>query len=39
MKMNKHIQEEKWKLGYSFNIISIEEGDIKVYRKESIINK
>ena len=37
--MNKQIQEEKWKMGYSFNIISIEEGDIKVYWKESIINK
>lgn len=24
-------------MGYSFNIISIEEGDIRVYGKESII--
>jgi hypothetical protein len=36
---NKQIQEEKWKMGYSFNIISIEEGDIKVYGKESKTNK
>lgn len=35
----KKTQEAKWEMGYAVNIISMEEGDIKVYGKEAIINK
>lgn len=38
-KKKKKTQEAKWEMGYAFNIIFMEEGDIKVYGKEAIINK